>query len=80
MYFDFNEMNILLQNAQGPSKEALLQTLFIIEGNTRDPLLQSSLGSLQAKLQCLSEDEFHRLYSRLQGQTIMTTQPFHCPL
>ena len=79
MYFDFHELNILLQNAHRPSKTALLEILSIMGSNTTDPLLLDSLCSLKEKIESLSEEQFTRLYGRIQSQTITTTQPFYVP-
>lgn len=66
MYFDFNEINIMLQNMTSPNREHFIDKIDIMLKNTEDEILLCSLNSLKEKVLTLSEEEYRQIYQEIK--------------
>lgn len=80
MYFNFNEINILIQNLRSPELHLFFEQLSVLRSHTTDMVLKSSIQRLEQKLYLLSEEEFRRLYEDISAGNIVTTEGYHLPV
>ena len=75
MRFDFNEINILMQNLRdvNQKKGSFLETLRALYDNTDDALLKDSVLSLIKKVSSLSQQELSGLCSSILQKRVVAT-------
>lgn len=76
LYFDLNEINILIQNMKSGEVSELVDTLYLLKVNTADPILKDSIDSLmQEILKCLPGD-ICKLYAAVTDGKIASFEGF----
>lgn len=75
MKFDFNEINILMQNLRNinQKKSDFLELLGSLHENTEDALLKDSIQSLMKKVSSLSQQELAELCTSILQKKVVAT-------
>lgn len=76
MYFDFNEINIMMQNMNSANREEFLKQLNVLEWYTQDSALRSSIGGLLEKICELTDEEFQGLYQDIKAGGVSTMEGY----
>ena len=79
MYFNFNEINIIIQNLTSPNKQEFLTRLYHLKSNTKDAMLLQSIKTLTNKVMESSDQQFRILYEDVKANHILTTEGYLLP-
>lgn len=73
LYFDCNEMCILVENMKSEDAFELVKTLQEIRENTNYLIPRASIDSLISKILKCSPEELERIYADIQNKKIIET-------
>ena len=76
MYFDFNEINIMMQNMNSADREEFLKQLDMLGWYTQDLALCRSILGLREKICELTDEEFQGLFQDIKAGDVSTIEGY----
>lgn len=79
MYFNFNEINIMLQNLTSQNKEEFVTKLYQLKKYTKDAMLLQSINTLTKKMISCSDKQFQIIYQDIKENAVSSTDGYDIP-
>lgn len=79
MYFNFNEINIMLQNLTSQNKEEFVTKLYQLKKYTKDAMLLQSINTLTKKMISCSDKQFQIIYQDIKESAVSSTDGYDIP-